>query len=98
MAPERESVLQEAQRIVHGDRGVDYGHPSVDFGRTAGMLTALFAHKLREGARFEATDVGLIQICVKLSREVNRHKRDTLVDIGGYAETVQMIHDVAPSE
>ena len=35
--------------------------------------------------RFEATDIALVQICVKLSREVNRHKRDNLVDVGGHS-------------
>ena len=32
-------------------------------------------------------------IGVKLSRECNEHKRDNLIDIAGYALTVQMIED-----
>src|SRR4030067_1366058 len=44
--PWDESILQEAQRLVHGDRGEAYGHPFDDFGRTALMASALLADKL----------------------------------------------------
>jgi hypothetical protein len=27
----KESILDEAKRIVHGDRGENYGHPFEDF-------------------------------------------------------------------
>lgn len=90
---EQESILQEAQRLVVGDRGHQYGRPIQDFSRTAKMWDALFSEKLRPGAVFAPQDVGLGMIAVKLSREVNKHKKDSLVDVAGYALTVQMVHE-----
>ena len=90
-ATESETILQEAQRLVHGDRGHNYGPPSRDFSRTALIWDALFGHRMRDGERFKPEDVGLAMIAVKLSREVNRPKRDNRVDIAGYVETVDMV-------
>lgn len=90
---EPESILQEAQRLVVGDRGHQYGRPIQDFSRTAKMWDALFSEKLKPGAQFAPQDVGLGMIAVKLSREVNKHKRDSLVDVAGYALTVEMVHE-----
>lgn len=86
-----ESILEEAQRLVHGNRGHNYGPPSRDFSRTALIWDALFGHRMRYGERFKPEDIGLAMIAVKMSREVNRPKRDNRVDIAGYAETVDMV-------
>ena len=32
-------------------------------------------------------------VAFKLARELIKHKRDNLVDIAGYAQTVQMVED-----
>ena len=87
----QESVLAEAQRITSTERQNDYGHPADDFARTADMWTGILAGKLRDGARVAAMDVPLCMISVKLARESNRHKRDNLVDIAGYARTAAMV-------
>lgn len=89
--PVAESVLQEAQRLVHGNRQADYGHPADDFAKTAAMWTGLFRDKLTEP--FTAADVPQAMICVKLSREQNRAKRDNATDIAGYAETLHMVRE-----
>jgi Domain of unknown function (DUF6378) len=81
-----ETALQEAQRIVHGDRGQDYGSPLDDFTRTGRMWAAILG--LPE---VTAEQVGLCMIAVKLSRQCNKPKRDNMVDAAGYAETVQMV-------
>lgn len=85
-----ESILKEAQRLVHGDRGEDYGHPIDDFSRTAAMWSAILGHPIT------AEQVGLCMCAVKLSRQVNKPKRDNMVDLAGYAETVQMVIDERP--
>lgn len=85
--PNKETILEEAQRLVHGDRGADYGHPLDDFSKTATMFNAL------RGTSLTAEDVALFMMCVKLSREMNRHKRDNLTDLCGYAETLMMVKE-----
>jgi len=84
-------ILDEARKVVYGRGESEYGHPFDDFSRTAGMLTALFADKLRPGAGFEPEDVAKIQICVKLSRSRAGEKSDHYVDIAGYAETAARV-------
>lgn len=78
-----ESVLIEAQGLVHGDRNAAYGSPLHDFQRTAKMWSAIL------GVEVPPEKVGLCMIAVKISRECNKHKRDNLVDIAGYAECVE---------
>lgn len=84
-----ESIAHEAHRLVHGDRGAQYGSPLDDFGRTAGMASALLQDKLKSD--LTAEDVALLMICVKLSRAANMMKRDTVVDIAGYAEALWLV-------
>ncbi len=92
--PYREpSILVEAEKIVGSDRQLQYGHPSNDFARTADMWTGLFRDKLAKHNIFYPEDVAKAQICLKLSREMNLHKRDNLVDIAGYAKCLEMIWD-----
>jgi hypothetical protein len=83
-----ETILQEAQRLVHGDRGADYGHPIEDFTRTGKMWAAILGLD-----QVSAEQVGLCMIALKISRQCHRPKRDNLTDAAGYAETVQMISD-----
>jgi len=90
-SPNSETILQEAQRLVHGDRGEAYGHPIFDMTRTADMVTALLRDKLRVGMQLEAEDVGQIMVAVKMSRHRHSPKRDNLTDTAGYAETLSMI-------
>jgi len=82
-----ESILEEAKRIVHGVRGENYGHPLDDFTRTAQIWSAIL--------NIEVTpeQVALCMVGLKISREVNRPKRDNIVDGAGYFETLQMVKD-----
>ena len=76
--------MSEAQKLVHGARQKSYGHPADDFARTAKMWSAIL------GVEVPPEKVPLCMIAVKVSREVNQHKRDNLVDIAGYAETLNL--------
>jgi hypothetical protein len=87
----RVSVLTEAQGLVHGDRNAAYGSPLSDYTRTAGMVSAMLAHKLKEP--LSAEDCAMIMCCVKLSRQAHKSKRDNMTDLAGYAECVQWMLD-----
>lgn len=81
------NILEEANGLVHGDRQAAYGHPLDDFSRTAKLWSAILGHEVTP------EQVGLCMCAVKISRQVNKPKRDNLVDLAGYAATVQMVLD-----
>jgi hypothetical protein len=83
-----ESALEEAQRLVHGDRGADYGHPIDDYTRTGRMWGAILGI-----GDIDPRICCLMMAAVKISRECNKPKRDNRVDLAGYAECAQMIAD-----
>ena len=80
-----ESCLSEAQRICDGARGADYGHPFDDWTRTAALWSGVL------GVPVSAEQALLCMVCVKVSRQVNRPKRDNLVDICGYAYCLERV-------
>lgn len=82
-----EEILKEANKLVTVDRQNAYGHPIIDFTRTAKLWSAILDTEVRP------QDVGLCMVALKISREVNKHKMDNLVDMIGYAMTVQMVED-----
>lgn len=82
------TILQEAYELVHGPRQQAYGHPYADFSRTAKMWSAIF------GVEVQPWQIPMAMICVKMSRLSNDPtKRDSIVDIAGYAATLQMVMD-----
>lgn len=81
-----ETILQEAQRLVHGPRGADYGHPADDYARTGRMWGAILGIP-----DIDPRVCCLMMVAVKVSREANKHKRDNLTDMAGYAECANMI-------
>lgn len=80
-----ETICQEADRLVSTDRQADYGHPLDNFTQTAALWSAIIGHEVT------AEQVGLCMIAVKISRATNAIKRDTLVDIAGYAKTIDLV-------
>lgn len=84
-----ESVGAEAERLVNGDRQAAYSHPYDDYLKTAKMWSGLLAHKLKEDITPE--EAVMMMVCLKLSREQYKHKRDNLVDGCGYILLIEMI-------
>lgn len=80
-----ETILEEAERIVSGDRGPQYGHPAQNFTDTAKLWSAYL------GYSFNPEDVAVMMILLKIAREKNRPKRDNRVDIAGYTKTLDMV-------
>lgn len=93
---EPESILLEAHRLVHGDRGTDYGYPLDNHGCTAALWAAYLERRFRLAPGtlpLTARDVCWLNILQKASRDANAPKRDNLTDTAGYAENAQMIAD-----
>lgn len=80
-----ESPALEAERLVNGDRGSDYGHPLDDFTKTAKLWSVVL------NAPVTPEQVALCMLQVKVSRQLNKNKRDNLVDIIGYTLTLDKV-------
>lgn len=80
-----ESVLQEAERLTTQERKDEYGSCKTDFARIALMWAAILNFPV------SANQVALCMIALKISRELNCHKRDNLVDIAGYTNCLAML-------
>jgi hypothetical protein len=85
--PYHETILDEAKRLVYGDRNTAYGHPLTDYECTAAIWSAIL------GRPVSPEQAVLCMIGVKVSRESRRATRDSRVDIAGYAECLQRIAD-----
>lgn len=84
------NVLHKADGLVHGERGIDYGHPWVDYRCTAELWRALIRRRYAIDLEITPDFACLMMAAVKLSREAGKHKDDNLVDLAGYAECAQM--------
>lgn len=79
------SILQEADKIVNGDRQADYSDPVENFKHIAKIASAILKKDL------SAKDCVVVMIAVKTAREMYKHKRDNLVDKAGYTEILHRI-------
>ena len=81
-------ILEDAKALVTGARVEDYGTARESFGRIAKLWSAAL------GVEISPTEVALCMILLKVSREINGHKRDSLVDIAGYAKNIEILEEV----
>lgn len=81
------NVLQEAGQIVQGVRYDEHGHPGPNLERAALMWSAILK------AEVTAEEVALCMIAYKLVRASSgtRPHKDNLIDIAGYARTIEML-------
>lgn len=83
-----DSILLEAEDLTSGARNKSYGEPLENFSHTAALINAQFSGKLK--TPFTAEDFAILMILVKLSRlNTTPTHRDSMVDIAGYARTLQ---------
>ena len=81
----RETVLEEAGRLVEGARSNSYGHPADHAQKVAEMWAATF------GWKADAYRVNIAMILFKIARADVGRSRDSLVDIAGYARTAEAV-------
>jgi hypothetical protein len=75
--------IQEAAKLVLGDRNAQYGTPKDDYIKTAKMWSGILAPILSRDIKPE--EAILMMIALKLSRLAHQFKDDSLVDLHGYA-------------
>lgn len=85
-----ETVLEEAARLVGGDRQKHYGHPIDNYNKLALAWTAILYDKL-EAEGLDALDCVRMLAVMKMVRDTHTPKRDNWVDIAGYARVGEMI-------
>lgn len=79
MLKTEQDILEEALSITQGDRQEDYGDCKVELERVATMWSVIFKTTV------DANQVALAMIALKMTRQMNKNKRDNWVDIAGYA-------------
>lgn len=87
MLEQRETILEEAQRITSGDRRKEYGSARKQLFVMSGLWSVII------GAPVSPAQAGLCLLMLKVSREMHAHKRDNLVDMAGYARVLEMLYD-----
>lgn len=83
--PVRAQVLRVAEKLVCGDREDQYGAPAENLQRIANYWNDYLYDAVGARELLEPRDVALMMILMKVAREVNGHKVDSMVDIAGYA-------------
>lgn len=83
----KQTILQEAQTIVYGDRQKDYGPVKENFSRIARQWSVTLGMDVTE------EQVALCMIQVKIARHIHSPKRDNIVDIAGYAATIEKMEN-----
>jgi len=80
-----ESILQEAERLINGDRREEYGDVKDSFNNIAAGWSVSF------GKEVTGKQVALAMAWLKICRENNKSKRDNIVDIAGYAALIEKL-------
>ena len=95
MNAENESVLDEAKRIIYGDREKTYGSPSKNLDTIAKMWSAYLNSRMTIQMNdyeneLNAKDVAVMMVLLKGARLANdQGHRDSVVDICGYAALIE---------
>lgn len=87
------NILHEADMLTSGDRNKSYGAPIDNHGCTAALWTAWLNRRHGTALTLTPEDVCFLNILQKASRGANGPdvKRDTIVDIAGFARNIEMV-------
>lgn len=88
MTMPEESILQEAERLINGEKRTDYGPVQESFQRIADGWSMIL-----NGYNVTPKQIALCMIWLKISRELEKDKRDNWVDMAGYAGLGGILND-----
>jgi len=77
----RGKVLEEAIRVINGERQDTYGAPEDSFTLIAEFWTSYIKRINRD---LVAKDIALLMVLFKLAREIHQGKMDNIIDGAGY--------------
>lgn len=77
----------EAENIVNGDRNEQYSDPLESFTVYSDIL------KLTFGIELTPVEICKVQMAIKLGRLKYKYKRDSVVDLCGYAEILDRLEN-----
>lgn len=84
---DKKNILEEAQQAVYGDRQADYGGVKQNFTNIAKGWSIIL------GSDVTPEQVGLCMVWLKVARQMNKPKRDNLVDGAGYFATIEKMEN-----
>jgi len=83
--PVRAQVLRDAEALIVGDRETEYGDPYDNLLRIANYWNNYLYDAVGATDLLGPRDVALMMVLMKVAREAAGHKRDSVVDMAGYA-------------
>lgn len=84
--PQRAQILNEAAELIVGDRNKAYGDPEENHQQIADYWTTYLGYPIK------AYDVANMMALLKMARSRTSYKRDTYVDLAGYAAIAGELH------
>lgn len=87
------NILEEANKIIYGDREQTYGHPSKNLEAIALFWSVYLYNKFGIDLDLTAEDVCWMMVDLKKARQLNQHKRDNVVDAAGYVALIERIKE-----
>lgn len=83
---DRDYILDEAKRIINGDRQGTYGDAEDSFTSIADLWAAYLCHSKNKSIDITPEDVANMMILLKIARNTSGvYKADNWIDICGYA-------------
>lgn len=88
-------ILEIAAECTSSSRRLDYGRPEDNFELTANFWNVWMQTRRIDGKSEDmimASDIPILMVLLKVAREAFKHKRDNLVDIAGYVNTLDELY------
>ena len=91
MGMPEQSVLEEANELINGERAAEYGDALTEADKIIRGWEVILG---LEPGSMKLTAPALCMTWLKIVRETNRHKRDNIVDAAGYLGLAEKVTKV----